>query len=126
MSLYAKIYHSPIGKCLLLSDETHLRGLWFKGQKHYCPIKADVTIRENSCNAILEQTIRWLDSYFQGKEPAIDELQQKPEGTKFQQDVWDILRTIPYGKTMTYGEIAAMLAGKYGKEKCLLRQLVRQ
>ena len=56
---------------------------------------------------------RWLDIYFSGKEPDFD-LPISLSGTDFQKKVWGILCAIPYGKTMTYGQIAAQLAAEQG------------
>ena len=56
---------------------------------------------------------RWLDLYFGGQKP--DFLPPlHPEGTAFQKSVWDILLEIPYGKTISYGEIAGHIALKQG------------
>ena len=61
----------------------------------------------------LAEAVRWLDAYFSGREP--DFLPPlHPHGTAFQRAVWDILRSIPYGQTMTYGEIARRLAAQQG------------
>ncbi len=57
--------------------------------------------------------MRWLDVYFSGGKPDF----LPPfllRGTPFQKEVWEILLTIPYGKTMTYGEIAVLLAARKG------------
>ena len=54
-----------------------------------------------------------MDIYFSGKEPDFD-LPISLSGTDFQKKVWGILCTIPYGKTMTYGQIAAQLAAEQG------------
>lgn len=63
--------------------------------------------------SVFAQTKHWLDDYFAGKVPG--ELPPiSLQGTAFQKEVWDILLTIPYGKTMSYGEIAAILAGRRG------------
>ena len=61
-----------------------------------------------------QQTKRWLDLYFSGKEPdfcpPLD-----PDGTDFQKTVWSVLRTIPYGDTLTYGEVSKLVAAKLGR-----------
>ena len=54
---------------------------------------------------IFEKVIKWLDDYFDGLNPKID-FELKPQGTEFRQKVWKILSGIPYGESMTYGEIA--------------------
>ena len=57
---------------------------------------------------------KWLDRYFAGEKPAIDELPLAPIGGEFRQGVWKILREIPYGVVITYGDIAKKMAAKMG------------
>ena len=97
-------YHSPIGNITLASDGTALTGLWFDGQKHFAATLADEAVEELDLPVFVE-TRRWLGLYFAGKRPDFTP-PLAPKGTPFQQKVWDILLDIPYGKTMTYGEIA--------------------
>ena len=62
---------------------------------------------------VFEQAKEWLTIYFSGQEP--DFLPPvHMTGTPFQLTVWEILRTIPYGKTITYGEIAKEIAVRKG------------
>jgi methylated-DNA-[protein]-cysteine S-methyltransferase len=58
------------------------------------------------------ETKNWLDRYFAGKKPSISELQLAPIGSEFRQEVWNILREIPYGEVTTYGGIAKKIAVK--------------
>ena len=61
----------------------------------------------------LKDALRWLDIYFSGQKP--DFLPKLHLiGTDFQREVWDILLEIPYGQTVTYGEIARKIADKRG------------
>lgn len=55
---------------------------------------------------IFDMAKKWLDSYFAGEKPAISQLPVAPIGSEFQQAVWGILCDIPYGKTVTYGDVA--------------------
>lgn len=55
---------------------------------------------------VLDEAVRWLDSYFAGREPGFTPLLRPYKPSPFRQKVWDALREIPYGKTRTYGEIA--------------------
>ncbi len=65
---------------------------------------------------VLEDALRWLDLYFFGQNP--DSLPPLRYGsTPFRKAVYDILLTIPYGETMTYGQIAAKVAEQQGIEK---------
>lgn len=111
---YSIQYKTPMGDCLLVSDEENLVGLWFEGQKYYCSIKEPINAGQQT--EVLIQTKEWLDHYFSGKRPCISQLQIKPNGSTFQHEVWDILCEIPYGEVMTYGEIAKMIAKKHNKE----------
>ncbi len=105
---YISRYVSPLGGILLAGDETGLTGLWFEGQKYYAQNLAEH--REARELPLFEETKRWLDIYFSGKNPDF----MPPlhlSGTPFQNRVWQALRTIPYGETVTYGEIAHRLSG---------------
>ena len=104
-------YQSPLGGILLAADEVGLVGLWFEGQKYFAN-----TLPVGHCaqtTPILAEAKRWLDIYFAGKEP--DFLPPlHPVGSSFQQSVWKILLTIPYGQIITYGDIARQLAAQQG------------
>ena len=111
---YVSHYESPLGGITLASDGKALIGLWFDKQKYF----ADVLDEKHKEKAlpIFEQTKKWLDIYFSGKEPDFTPpLNMKT--TQFRKAVWKIMLKIPYGKTMTYGEIADRIA----KEKGLVR-----
>lgn len=113
--LYKTYYNSLIGKMLLVSDEKNLIGLWIENQKYYLANLNDELI-ENGNLEILKTTKKWLDAYFKGKKPNISDLSLSPIGNEFRQNVWKILCTIPYGKTITYSEIAKKLAKKMCKK----------
>lgn len=97
---------SPLGGLTLASDGEALTGLWFDGQKYY----AD-TLDAAHCEKalpIFEETAKWLDLYFSRTVPDFTP-KLSPRGTNFRHAVWDVLLTIPYGHTMSYGEIAKAL-----------------
>ena len=100
-------YESPLGGILLAADEMGLTGLWFDGQKYFArDLPGEHAEQETP---ILAEAKRWLDMYFTGRNP--DFLPPlHPIGSTFRQSVWEILLQIPYGKTITYGEIARQLA----------------
>lgn len=100
---YRTDYSSPLGKIIIASDGENITGLWFHGQKHF-PKTADEMICNDELK-IFKKTKKWLDYYFKGENPTID-FKLKTEGTEFQKNVWKILEKIPYGETLTYGEIA--------------------
>lgn len=108
---YITHYQSPIGSILLAADETGLTGLWFDGAKYFADCPDSEHKEENT--PVLEQTKEWLIIYFSGKEPDFCPPVHMT-GTPFQLSVWKILQQIPYGKTVTYGEIAKEIAREKG------------
>ncbi|MDE6639194.1 MAG: methylated-DNA--[protein]-cysteine S-methyltransferase [Acetatifactor sp.] len=104
-------YQSPLGKILLAADNIGLTGLWFEGQKYYaCGLDRE---HDEKKVPVFEEVRHWLDIYFSGKEPDFMPTIHMT-GTTFQIEVWGILRRIPYGETVTYGEIAKKLARERG------------
>lgn len=108
---YTTQYQSPLGPILLAADDKGLTGLWLEGQKYYARELKDA--QENNTLPVFETVKRWLSVYFSGQEPDFS-VPFHLIGTKFQKEVWEILCTIPYGHTMTYGEIAKLLAAEKG------------
>ena len=97
--MYYREYASPLGKILLQCNDYAITGLW---------LDRELPGGVNSEEPLLLRAQAWLDAYFRGENPVLD-LPLEPEGTAFQKEVWQILLTIPYGRSMTYGEIAARL-----------------
>lgn len=90
------LYHSPVGTIILVSDGTSLTALDFVQSQD---------VKDQQDLPIFVETRRWLDLYFSGKKPDFTP-PLKPQGTPFQQKVWGELLNIPYGATVSYGEIA--------------------
>lgn len=109
--LYTSHYASPLGGMTLVSDGTALVGLYFDGQK-YAAEGLDATHTQKNL-PVFEEARRWLDVYFSGRKPDFTP-PTAPAGTAFQQSVWEILRTIPYGQTVTYGAIARRIEQNTG------------
>lgn len=97
---YAQI-ESPVGPLLLVADDGGLRQILFVNGRH--PARLDASWKED--RAPLKETIRQLNAYFAGKLEQFD-LPLAPEGTPFQLEVWRRLSEIPYGQTISYGELA--------------------
>ena len=111
---YSTEYPSPLGTITLACDEDAVIGLWFNGQRHYGNILPPETERRE--HPLLREAKRWLDIYFSGREP--DFLPpMRYDSTPFRKCICDIMLTIPYGQTMTYGEIAAQAARRQGMER---------
>ena len=111
-------YTSPLGGITLASDGEALTGLWFDGQKHFGAALHGAP--EEKPLPILEEAVNWLTLYLSGIDPGFTPKLSVP-ATPFREAVWDTLQSIPYGKTMTYGEIAARLAAERGFAKTSAR-----
>lgn len=111
--IHLDTYRSPIGEILLAEADGNLIGLWFIGQKYFPETFSEETCRGET--PLLRQVRDWLDRYFAGAQPEISELPLAPRGSEFRQAVWQLLTEIPYGETVTYGQIAAKLAARMEK-----------
>ena len=109
---YIAHYDSPLGRILLASDDLGLSGLWFEEKSRYFALGLDSNHIEKDVS-ILDTTKNWLDIYFSGREPEFT-VPLHIKGSDFYNEVSRIMCTIPYGKTMTYGEIAAIIAEEHG------------
>ena len=109
--VYTTEYLSPLGTITLACDEEAIIGLWFNGQKHFGSILPRQTERQE--RPLFQDARRWLDVYFSGRAP--DHLPPlRYDSTPFRRQVCEIMLTIPYGSTMTYGQIAAEVARRQG------------
>lgn len=119
MTLYTAAYNSPVGPIVIESDGEALTGLRFGDSGigkalHLMPTHATSSL------PIFDEAIRWLDDYFAGKqtENAVmggktdGRITAKPKSTAFQQRIWQALLSIPYGETVSYGELAQMVGCK--------------
>ena len=109
--MFERIIQTPLGEVRLRSDGESLTGLWFVGQVNDAKDNRDIEMK--NILPIFAQVESWLESYFSGKQTPIT-FPLQPKGTIFQERVWQILQEIPYGETMTYGEIAQRIAKEKG------------
>lgn len=113
---YSTKYHSPIGLITLVGDNSgNIVAAWMEGQKYFGNTVQGEIIERDDMPALRKAT-KWLDRYFAGERPDINELPLDPIGSEFRQQVWEILRKIPYGEVITYGDIAKKIAKKRGKK----------
>ena len=105
-------YQSPLGGITLASDGEALVGLWFDGQKYFADA-LDTKHTERDDLPIFDETRRWLDTYFSGKAPDFTP-KLSMRASDFRKRVWEIMLTIPFGHTMTYGDIARQIARERG------------
>ncbi len=98
------IIRSPVGRLLLAGTARALTHLSFQDGRH--PITPDP--RWTYAEQPFQRPIRELNEYFSGKRKTFT-INLAPQGTPFQQRVWQALRTIPYGRTQSYGQIATAI-----------------
>ena len=109
---YTCRYQSPLGGITIAADSEGLTGLWFDGQKYFAATLSPTC--DSRPLPLVDETRRWLDLDFSGKNPGyLPPLHLT--GTPFRMAVWEILCSIPYGQTVTYGEIARKVARQNGK-----------
>ena len=103
------VIDSPIGPLTALATARGIAGLWFDDQTHH-PGALDAPVEAHHLHIVAMR--RWLDAYWAteaGREPAPHEVPLDLHGSPFQRAVWQALLTIPFGRTRTYGEVAAQV-----------------
>ena len=113
---YCWHYSSPsaFSDITLVSDEEYLTGLYFDGSNDQG--KHD-DVKEEKMLPVFEETIRWLDRYFEGKDPGFVPKYRIENLTPFREEVIEEMLKIPYGETTSYGTIAKTLAEKHHIQK---------
>ncbi len=106
--IFTVFYASPLGTMLLSADSEGLTGLEYANES--------AAAEKDIANPALRKAKKWLDLYFSGTDPKFTPPLHLT-GTKFQQEVWELLLKIPYGKLTTYGALAKAVAARQGKEK---------
>lgn len=112
--MYITYYKSPIGRILIMTDETALLGLWLEGQKYY-GAGYDLEQAQQEETEVSQRVVAWLDAYFKGENPPTDEIPLAPQVTEFRSKVLAVLQKISYGQTATYSDILRELQAEYGK-----------
>ena len=108
---YTHRYVSPLGSITLASDGEALTGLWFDGQKYFGSTLSSAHIEKDL--PLFREAEQWLDLYFSGSVPGFTP-SLRFSTTPFRRAVWEILLTIPFGETVTYGEIAEQFSAQNG------------
>ena len=103
MTTFYCLYPSPIGPLLLMSDGEFLTGLHTENDKYKPRIQPDWV--EGAATVPFDRAREELGQYFQGRRREFS-LPLKPAGTVFQKRVWELLCEIPFGETISYGELA--------------------
>ncbi len=98
-------FPSPIGELLITASDSGLTGVWFPGTGE---VAAPPDDGRGPASAVLARTCEQLAEYFAGRRTTFD-IPLDPLGTAFQRRVWDALRAIPYGATLSYSDLARRL-----------------
>ena len=106
MSIFYTTYESPLGTITLYATASALVGLTFPTQS--ITFSDPICRVESTASPILTRTLQWLEQYFAGQVPTVT-IPLAPQGTAFQQKVWSHLQHIPYGATLTYGELSQLV-----------------
>ena len=109
--IHTAYYDAPYGRYVMAAEDGALTGLWLEGQKYF---PSDLPEPSDGDSEIFARVRRWLDAYFAGKQPEVSALPMAPKGSAFAQSVWQLLLEIPYGQTVTYGQLAKRLAKQRG------------
>lgn len=112
--MYRTTYDSLFSRIYLSSDGQYLTGLWFEGSRDEVKHGKNFIDQELP---IFEQTKKWLDIYFSGKEPSFVPTYRLEHVTPFRQLVIDQMLQIPFGKVVTYRDIAENIAKIKGVDK---------
>ncbi|RDU65069.1 methylated-DNA--[protein]-cysteine S-methyltransferase [Helicobacter sp. MIT 14-3879] len=108
------LYKTTFKDLVLLSDSNSLVGLYF--YSHFSRLFHDVVFKEESNIYIFKQAKDWLNIYFRGKIPDFTP-KISLDSTPFRLSVWEVLKEIPYGKTISYKEVANIIAKKRNIDK---------
>lgn len=119
------VYRSPAGPLKIEWQGDCLEGLWFLGTGApgddpwaRCDYweQCEVLDASDLPEGVLKDTVAWLDAYFAGRDPGFTPALNLV-GTAFQQEVWAELLQIPFGGSVTYGDIARTLARRRGIDR---------
>ena len=120
---YITHYESPIGPLTLASDGQAITALLFDGETYFDNAFGrvfeiiELSLEEAGELPAFAQALKWLDIYFSGKDPGFVPPISLQLATPFCQEVCEIMLTIPFGGTMSYGQISDIIAKRRGIKK---------
>lgn len=118
MTVITRSIDSPLGAITLVGDGERLRGVYMVDHKRAPAL--DTATEDDAAHA---DAARQLNEWFDGRRTEFD-LSLDARGSAFQSEVWGALRSIPYGETMTYGELATKL-GRPGAARAIGHAVAR-
>lgn len=116
-TLCTRTCQSPLGALVLVASDAGLRAILWPGDRpDRVPLAAEAL--ESSDHPVLREAVSQLGEYFAGERTSFD-LPLDPEGTPFQRSVWTALADIPFGVTVSYGEIAERVGRQRGAARAI-------
>ena len=109
---YYTLYNCSIGNLILKSDGEYLISIDMQSSKNFISNNENYVLKDNL--PIFYNTKNWIHNYFLGLKPNPKDLKLKLVGSEFKKQVWQILIDIPYGETMSYKQIAQIMAKEKG------------
>jgi len=110
--MYYCTYKSKIGLLYIISDGINLCGCYLEGQKYFPKDLSNYIF--NDSLEILNKCKVWLDKYFNGEVPKLEDISIKFQGTQFRKNVWSLIMKIPHGELVTYKYISDKIAKNMG------------
>lgn len=119
-TLMRATYVSPLGGITMVADDRGLVGLWLDHQRYFADMLRSsgmdaetLPVASGDDHQAIGAASAWLDEYFAGRNPNV-RVPLHQVGTPFRLEVWRLLQEIPYGRTVTYGDLARELETQHG------------
>lgn len=112
------LYQSPVGYLGLVKENDVLIRVYLPNEIEKSGLLEKQQTNFSDYLSSFQPYIDWLDAYFRGEKVTLEGMKLKPTGTLFQLLVYKELEKIPYGKVITYGDLAELISKKNGKKKC--------
>ena len=109
--IFTQTVQTRLGPVIFAARDDALTGLWFDKQKHFQGPQPDWIVKDG--HPVLSKAREQLDEYLAGERKKFD-LVVKPNGTAFQQRVWEALTQISFGQMISYGQVARKLGAERG------------
>jgi O-6-methylguanine DNA methyltransferase len=113
-TVFVSSVRTPVGVLTMAADDEGVLGLLYDNPRKKPRFLDNATKRPD--HRVFKDLESWLRDYFDGKNPR-ERPPLKPPGTAFETEVFDIVLTIPYGKTFSYKEVTSAWLEKTGKER---------
>ncbi len=108
-------FDTPFGDIAIAATGSAVTAVWFAARTRQVPV--DRNLAQTAETPLILETRRWIEAYLAGKRPDPADIPIELAGSAFRREVLELIRTVPYGQVISYGEIAAEIARRRGMEK---------